>query len=138
VYKVDPRFCSLACNLLSKDDCRAALRDEVGEGGPEVPLVRKPSAFTCRAERLARARASPDGLIVRPSGKTQGVSPSSNAGKEVTMAIACKVTGHNVFNAAFINMPIGDVSLLDQLTKPGCRLFVKFVVVDAHPSSVIR
>jgi hypothetical protein len=34
VYKVDPRVDSLARNLLSKDDCRAALRDEVLPGGP--------------------------------------------------------------------------------------------------------
>jgi len=34
VYKVDPRICVLACNLLSKDRCRPALRDEVLPGGP--------------------------------------------------------------------------------------------------------
>jgi hypothetical protein len=34
LYKVDPRVDSAACNLLSKDDWRAALGDEVVEGGP--------------------------------------------------------------------------------------------------------
>ena len=34
VYKVEPVVRSLACNLLSKDDWRAALRDEVLPGGP--------------------------------------------------------------------------------------------------------
>ena len=34
VYKVDPSIDSLARNLLSKDDCRAALVDEVLPGGP--------------------------------------------------------------------------------------------------------
>jgi hypothetical protein len=34
VYKVDPSICVLARNLLSKDDCRPALRDEVLPGGP--------------------------------------------------------------------------------------------------------
>ena len=34
VYKVDPRVDSFARNLLSKDDCRAALGDNVVEGGP--------------------------------------------------------------------------------------------------------
>lgn len=29
VYKVDPRLDSLACNLLSKDDCRSTLADEM-------------------------------------------------------------------------------------------------------------
>jgi hypothetical protein len=34
VYKVDPSVGSLACNLLSKQDWRPALRDEVLPGGP--------------------------------------------------------------------------------------------------------
>jgi hypothetical protein len=34
VYKVDPSISSLARNLLSKDDWRAALRDEMLPGGP--------------------------------------------------------------------------------------------------------
>jgi len=34
VHKVDPRIDSLARNLLSKEDWRAALRDEVEPGGP--------------------------------------------------------------------------------------------------------
>jgi hypothetical protein len=34
VYKVDPSICVLARNLLSKNDCRPALRDEVLPGGP--------------------------------------------------------------------------------------------------------
>ena len=34
LYKVDPRLCVLACNLLAKDDWRAALADEMVEGGP--------------------------------------------------------------------------------------------------------
>jgi hypothetical protein len=34
VYKVDPRLNSFCRNLLSNDDCRAALSDEVVEGGP--------------------------------------------------------------------------------------------------------
>jgi len=32
LYKVEPRICVLARNLLSKDDCRAALRDEMTSG----------------------------------------------------------------------------------------------------------
>jgi hypothetical protein len=34
LYKVDPRICVAARNLLSKDDCRAALADEVEEVRP--------------------------------------------------------------------------------------------------------
>jgi len=53
--KVEPRFCVLARNLLSKEVCRAALFDEVEPVRPQMPLVSKPIAATCRAERLARA-----------------------------------------------------------------------------------
>ncbi|CUX25631.1 hypothetical protein AGR5A_Cc20261 [Agrobacterium genomosp. 5 str. CFBP 6626] len=34
LYKVDPRVCVLTCNLLSKDDWRATLLDEVEERRP--------------------------------------------------------------------------------------------------------
>jgi hypothetical protein len=72
VYKVDPRVDSLACNLLSKDDCRCALGDEVEESGPQMPLVSKPSSRACRAERLAGARACPNWAIVWPPSAAQG------------------------------------------------------------------
>jgi hypothetical protein len=72
LYKVVPCPCSFASNLLSKDCCRSALLDEPLERGPQVPLVIKPSAFACRAERLARAGSSPDRFIVGPSGLSQG------------------------------------------------------------------
>jgi len=34
LYKVDPSIDVLACNLLSKDDCRLALFDEMEERRP--------------------------------------------------------------------------------------------------------
>lgn len=55
LYKVEPSEPVSACNLFAKDDWRAALLDEIVEVGPQVPLVSKPAAFTCRAERLAGA-----------------------------------------------------------------------------------
>ena len=85
VYKVDPRLDSFARNLLSKDDCRAALFDEMLEGRPEVPLVIKPSTFACRAERLARTGAGPNRSIVRPTRTSQGKAPNANAGEEMAL-----------------------------------------------------
>jgi hypothetical protein len=52
-YKVEPSKAVFRCNLLAKDEFRAALFDEPVERGPQVPLVIKPAAFACRAERLA-------------------------------------------------------------------------------------
>jgi len=54
-YKVEPSEAVLARNLLSNDVLRATLADEPMERGPQVPLVSKPAAFACRAERLTRA-----------------------------------------------------------------------------------
>ena len=54
LYKVEPTKAVFACNLLTKDDWRAALADEVVESWPQVPLIIKPCSFACRAERLAR------------------------------------------------------------------------------------
>jgi hypothetical protein len=60
VNQVPPSQGIAARNLLSKDDARAALLDEVVPGRPEVPLVSSPAALTCLAERLAGAATSPD------------------------------------------------------------------------------
>jgi hypothetical protein len=84
-YKVDPRVRVLACNLLSKDDCRAALFDEVVEVGPQVPLVIKPSSLACRAERLARTGTSPNRSVVTPSGRPEGMGPDANACEEMAL-----------------------------------------------------
>ena len=48
VNKVEPRLCSLARNLLSKQDWRAALADEVVPSGPQMPLISHPAALACR------------------------------------------------------------------------------------------
>ena len=71
--KVEPREAVLARNLLSKHNCRAALRDELEEMRPEMPLISNPIASACVAERLAGARASPNWATVRPPSAAQGV-----------------------------------------------------------------
>jgi len=73
VYKVDPRVDSLARNLLSKDDWRAALRDEPGKIWPEVTVIRKPSSRACRAERLAGTTAGPDRPGIVPTSSSKSV-----------------------------------------------------------------
>src|ERR1700743_1690028 len=55
--KVEPSKSVWARNLLSKYwyASRLGVFDEVEPCWPEVPLVREPSRFACRAERLAWA-----------------------------------------------------------------------------------
>jgi hypothetical protein len=85
LYKVEPRLCVLACNLLTNDDWRATLFDEPIPARPEVPLISKPAAFACRAERLARAGTGPDGPVVGPPGAPEGVGPDADTGEEVAL-----------------------------------------------------
>jgi hypothetical protein len=54
-------------NLLSKDDCRAALLDEVLPERPEVPLVSKPTLLARDGERLARTAARPNRAMIQPN-----------------------------------------------------------------------
>jgi hypothetical protein len=79
VYKVDPRACSLARNLLSKDFCRVALADEPGEVRPQVPGIVEPGLLSGGAEWLAGATSGPHFSVVGPSGESQGERPASNA-----------------------------------------------------------
>jgi hypothetical protein len=102
-HETEPVSCS--SNLLSKDDRRTALLDEVLPSRPEMPLVFKPIPLTCNAERLARARASPHGSITRPSGKVKGVRPTPESCKEMTLHESAQFVGPDVFDAALIHFP---------------------------------
>jgi hypothetical protein len=132
VYKVDPRVAVFACNLLSKDDCRLALFDEVVKGWPQVPLVIKPSAFACRAERLARTGTSPNRSVVAPSGRSQGMAPNADTSKEVALGEAAQVAWVDIFNTPFINIAGGDVPSFNQVAQPLSGCWVNFVVVGGH------
>jgi hypothetical protein len=110
LYKVEPSEAVLACNLLAKDNWRAALADEVVESGPEVPRVIEPAAFACRAERLARAASCPDGSAIRPFGKAQGTGPDADPREKVTLGVSSEVIGVHVLYAALVHVAGGDVT----------------------------
>jgi hypothetical protein len=111
--KVGPRLCVFARNLLSKDDWRATLADEVVPGWPEVPLVSKPSSFACRAERLARTGTSPNRSVICPAGATKRVAPDADAGEEVALSEAVEIARGDVFDASGVNNSMCDVSCFD-------------------------
>lgn len=108
LYKVEPAMSNRCFNLLTKDDVRLALCDEVVEGWPKVPLVSKPKASACTAERLAGCGPCPHRPVVGPSCKSQGCRPATKACKEVALAIPGEVTGLNVSDVSFIYISWGD------------------------------
>jgi hypothetical protein len=84
---VEPSEAIRARNLLSKDDARAALRDELVPLGPEMTLVDIASLSACARKRLAGAAPRPDRLIVGPSGRAECVRPDTDAGEEVGLVM---------------------------------------------------
>jgi hypothetical protein len=70
----------------------------VEERGPQVPLVIKPSAFACRAERLTRAATCPHSSLVRPASQSKSPGPHADAGEEVTLGEFMEFDGMDVFD----------------------------------------
>ncbi|SPR97370.1 hypothetical protein CBM2634_A170100 [Cupriavidus taiwanensis] len=132
LYKVDPRICVLARNLLSKDDCRAALADEVEEVRPKVPLISKRKSCACLAERLARTGTRPNRSIVAPTGTPERMGPDSHAGEEVALLVSAKVVRSNIPNISLVYVARRDVPCGDQVAQPlGC-IGLDLVVVGSH------
>lgn len=132
LYKVDPRICVFARNLLSKDDCRLALADEPMEVRPEVPLVIKPTSRACRAERLARTGTSPNRSIIGPAGAAKGVGPSADAGEEMALGVGLEVIWVNILDRSFVNVAWRDVACGNQIADPLRGVWVDFVVIRSH------
>jgi hypothetical protein len=82
-YSGEPFTSKAACNLLSKHDWRTALGDKAIKVWPEMPLVRFREPPPRVAERLAWARAGPDGTLCRPSRELHGVFPAADASEEM-------------------------------------------------------
>jgi hypothetical protein len=83
------------------------------EGRPQVPLVSKPAAAACRAERLAGTRAGPHRFIVRPAGETERETPSANAGEEVALSESNKLNCCNVADVPVVDFAVRNVSAFD-------------------------
>jgi hypothetical protein len=97
-YNGEPLPSSLACNLFSKDNWRAALGDKSVEFWPQVPFIFDAPSFTRDTERLAGAASSPNGNIIWPLGKLQGVRPSTNSGKEVALVKCIDFIWQNILD----------------------------------------
>jgi hypothetical protein len=98
-YSIEPAMPNRARNLLSKDDWRAALADEPGKLGPDVPLVRLALALARAAEGLAGARACPNRSVGWPAGKAEGEGPTGDASEEVGLGVSRNVCSCQVGNA---------------------------------------
>jgi hypothetical protein len=118
-----------ARNLLSKADCRSTDADEVVHGWPKVPLVIEPCSATCRAERLARRRSCPDGLVVGPPCKSKRIAPDADASEEVALGVSGNVIGSDVSDVSLIYISRCNHVGVDQVAQPLSAVRVDLVVV---------
>jgi hypothetical protein len=132
VNKVEPSQSVLARNLFAKNDWRPALADEMMEGWPQVPLISKPAAFACRAERLTGAGSGPNWPIIWQSLGAEGGAPGANTGEEMTLGIPRKFIWFDVFNGPFIHFTTGYQPSRHEIAQPGGAEPVIVVVIHSH------
>lgn len=85
LYNVEPSEAILARNLFTKQERRAALRDETEKFGPEVSVIVGTFTATCRAKWLTWGTPSPHRVVVRDPSAAQGMTPNTDARKEVAL-----------------------------------------------------
>jgi hypothetical protein len=96
--KVEPSKSVRACNLLAKDNVRSALANEPRPVRPEMALITEATFTSCRGEGLAGAGAGPDGAIVGPARKPEGIRPDPDASEEVALTESSQVFSSNIDN----------------------------------------
>jgi hypothetical protein len=95
---VEPSVSNRCFNLLTKDDWRPALGNELEPDRPKVAGIVSASLGACGRERLTGTTPRPDSAVVGPSGQSKSVGPAANPSEEVTLGEASHVVGLNKGN----------------------------------------
>jgi hypothetical protein len=132
MHKGDPP--SRACNLLSKNRCRAPLGDESSPNGPQVARIFKAAMPARDRERLTWATACPNRSSVGPSGTAQREGPATDTSEEVTLLVATQVIGVNGGDTARVNLAWRDDPCGDEVPEPLDIIRVILIVVGSHIS----
>jgi hypothetical protein len=131
-YSGAPRPAKRARNLLSSDDCRAALLDESSKMGPEVTGVSIRAPASCHAEGLAGAASRPERSVVGPSSQSSCEGPPSDSSEEVGLGVSLHVIRLHLLDAALVHVARRNVPGVDQVPKPLRCIGVDLVVVGRH------
>jgi len=97
-HSVEPTIARRSRNLLSHDDSGPLGTDEAKEVGPQMPRVVGTETAPSRAERLARAGASPEWAVVRPASKSSCNGPEASACEEMSLRVAVEVIGLDILD----------------------------------------
>jgi hypothetical protein len=122
-----------ARNLLSKNDWRSALGDEVVKSGPKMSFVGVALALSRARKRLTRAGAGPDGAFVGPACPPKSKRPTADAGEEVDLGEVLEFLGADVGDGSVVHDSRRNVSPGDEFSEPRAGFWVDVVVVGmAH------
>jgi hypothetical protein len=97
-HSVEPTIASLSRNLLSHEDRGPAGTDEATKVRPQMPWIICSEAFARDRERLARAGAGPERLVVWPSGHSGCNGPEPTSGKEVDLSVVPEFVRLNILD----------------------------------------
>jgi hypothetical protein len=114
--KIEPSVVNRCFNLLTKDNARAALADEIEPDRPEVSIISGAFLGTGCTKGLTRATACPNRSVLGPSGEAQGVTPAAKSGEEMALNKSGKVTGANILDAPCIYFTLGNMPRFNQIT----------------------
>ena len=130
--KVEPPVGNRAFNLLTKEDWRAALADEVIPRWPKMAGIGAAKIGTRRTEGLTRTTARPNRSVIWPSRESEGEAPATNSGEEVALGVSREISGVECLDVAFINVSLGDQAVRNQFPQPCGGERIMLVVVGAH------
>jgi len=97
-----------AFNLLTKDDWRAALADELIPRRPKMAGIVAPSLGAGGREGLAGTRACPNRSVIGPASKSEGVTPAADPGKEMALGEAAQVAGVKGLDVTLVYLSVCD------------------------------
>jgi hypothetical protein len=123
--------------LFTKHDVRLALADEAKPRRPKVARIIGASAFPRRTEGLTGTTARPNRSVIGPAGESEGDGPSADSGEEVALRVGSDIGRFNFQDGPLIDVAIGDVAALDELTKPRDVEGIVFVVVSGQRSDTL-
>jgi hypothetical protein len=129
---VDPAPSNRRFNLLSKDDCRAALSDKRKPRRPQVAFVIGRLTRSGGAEWLAGATSTPNRSVVGPACEPERDRPSADAGEEMCLGVAFEVIGLYVLDAALVHVARRDMPCGNEIAEPLRGVGVDLVVVSSH------
>jgi hypothetical protein len=131
---VEPCPARRARNLLSKNDWRSALSNEIEPRGPEVSFVVVLSLSARNGERLTGGAPGPNVSPICNPGEPEGMLPDSDPCEEVSLPSTGDVAGLETPDVSVVNSASCKVSCVDEVPQPLCCEGFVFVVEHTHQS----